>query len=549
VVNYKGLLTSWGEPVDAYYMFRANYAPAQSEPMVYIHSHTWPDRFDAPGVKSNLVVYSNCDEVELFNDLGASSLGVKKHGPRGTHFEWDEVPIQYNVLYAEGRIGGETVAQDIIVLDNLPPAPRFEKSQQADNDNTAPAPGAKYLYRINCGGDRYTDTHGNTWEADSHWHSWAEEYDNLDPRYASTGATHDPITGTRDDALLQTYRYGRDKLRYRFEVPNGRYVVELYFIEPWYGTGGGMDCTAWRLFDVAINGNVVLDDLDLWKQAGQDTALRREIPVTVTNGVLEIDFPEVKSYQAVISAVAVRQVDSEAGAGKHPSPKEADPGPERKTYSSPNAVYDAYCLAVRTEDWRTLYFLHTPEAQRDMVFEAVFVCLMHDSEKPHPLISVQEEYGASEAAFGKRYYEGYKKKHGHAELIDRYLAKAIPHWESNDKGAGGSETAQNDTTEPPPEFAAVSALPKDDELTRQALFDATKDKVRFFAEVQKIVSEGRKPTVFGQLEHIIIKGDTATGQARLTFSPSPGSMKQDVTESDRTIKFRRINGSWLMDGP
>ena len=138
VVNYKGLLTAWGEPVDAYYMFRANYAPVQSEPMVYIHSHTWPDRFDGPGVKSNLVVYSNCDEVELFNDLGASSLGVRKRGPRGTHFEWDEVPIHYNVLYAEGRIDGETVARDVIVLNNLPPAPLFEKGQQGRRRQHSP---------------------------------------------------------------------------------------------------------------------------------------------------------------------------------------------------------------------------------------------------------------------------------------------------------------------------------------------------------------------------------------------------------------------------
>lgn len=306
VVNYKGLIASWGEPVDAYYMFRANYTPPDREPMVYIHSHTWPNRFDGPGEKSNLVVYSNCDEVELFNDYRTASLGVKKRGPRGTHFEWDSVPVNHNVLYAEGRVNGKPVASDIILLDNLPPAPAWQAHAAADADNTAAAAG-EYLYRINCGGEDYTDSHGNRWQDDSHDSSWAQEYENLDPRYASVGRTHDPIAGTQDDELLQTYRYGRHKLGYRFEVPHGRYAVELYFVEPWYGTGGGLDCTAWRLFDVAVNGQTVLDDLDVWKEAGHDAALKKVVEIDVTDGALEVSFPEVKSYQAVISAIAVRR--------------------------------------------------------------------------------------------------------------------------------------------------------------------------------------------------------------------------------------------------
>jgi hypothetical protein len=307
VVNYKGLLTSWGEPVDAYYMYRANYAPRDREPMVTIVSHSWPDRFDGPGTKSDLVVFSNCDEVELFNDYRADSLGTRQRGPIGTHFEWDEVPIRHNVLYAEGRVDGKTVATDIVLLDNLPPAPAWQRHAAADDDSTAPVRDAEYLYRVNCGGDQYTDVHGQTWQADANWQSWTAAYDDLEPGYASFGRTFDPIAGTRDDALVQSYRYGREKLVYRFDVPNGRYEVELTFVEPWYGTGGGMDCTGWRLFDVALNGRVVLDDLDIWREVGHDRALKKVIPVNVTDGTIEIRFPEVKSYQAVLSAIAIRR--------------------------------------------------------------------------------------------------------------------------------------------------------------------------------------------------------------------------------------------------
>jgi beta-galactosidase/beta-glucuronidase len=308
VVNNKGLLTSWGEPCDAFYLYRANYAPASKEPMVYLVSHTWPDRFDGPGIKSNLVAFSNCEEVELFNDYRdkASSLGVRKRGPIGTHLQWDNLPLRYNVLYAEGRVKGRVVAHDLVLLNHLPPAPAWQKHKSREPDILAAVPGAKYPYRISCGGGDYTDSNGNIWEADAHWSSWAQAYDNLDPKYASQRQSSEPIAGTRDDALFQSYRYGRQKLSYHLEVPNGNYVVELYFIEPWFGAGGGMDCTGWRLFDVALNGQVRLRNLDIWKEAGYCGVLKKALPITVNNGVIDLTFPRVASYQAVISAIAVR---------------------------------------------------------------------------------------------------------------------------------------------------------------------------------------------------------------------------------------------------
>ena len=77
-VNYKGLLTPWEEPLDVYYMFRSNYASNVTDPMVYIVSHTWANRWKSPGIKDSITVYSNCDEVELFNDVNDVSLGKRK---------------------------------------------------------------------------------------------------------------------------------------------------------------------------------------------------------------------------------------------------------------------------------------------------------------------------------------------------------------------------------------------------------------------------------------------------------------------------------------
>lgn len=312
-VNYKGLLTAWGEPTDAFYMFRANYAPKEKEPMVYIASHTWPDRWTEPGVKNGIVVYSNCAEVELFNGAGIS-LGRQQHKGIGTHFEWNGVPIRYNILYAEGRINGRIVARDTIVLHHLPPAPELASWKKEANEILKPAPGKQYLYRVNCGGGDYRDGFGKLWQADRQWRnnrtwgslSWTAQFAGMAPFYASQRTTTSPIGGTADDALFQSFRYGQDALEYRFPVPDGNYQLELYFTEPWYGIGGSINANGWRRFDVAVNGRTMLNDLDIWKEAGgHNRALKKTVYVTVKGGQLRLHFPNTKAGQAVISAIAI----------------------------------------------------------------------------------------------------------------------------------------------------------------------------------------------------------------------------------------------------
>ena len=51
---------------------------------------------------------------------------------------------------------------------------------------------------------------------------------------------------------------------------------------------------------------VVLHNFDVWKEAGFARALKKIFSVTVQDGAIEITFPQVSSYQAVLSAIAVR---------------------------------------------------------------------------------------------------------------------------------------------------------------------------------------------------------------------------------------------------
>ncbi|GAA4736251.1 malectin domain-containing carbohydrate-binding protein [Flavisolibacter ginsenosidimutans] len=318
-VNYKGLLTPWEEPTDAYYMYRSNYVSKEKEPMVYIVSHTWPDRWTKPGKKDGIVVYSNCDEVELFNDVRQHSLGRKKRGGIGTHFQWDGVDVNYNVLYAVGYVNGKEVATDLILLHHLPKAPHFNEFYNGTKNITAQQTGYNYLYRVNCGGDDYKDVNGNLWLADKAqassdtWGSvsWTANFTNMPPYFASQRTISEPIRGTRDWKLFQSFRYGRDKLRFNFPVQDGEYLVELYFAEPWHGKAN-INAKDWRIFDIAVNNQVVLKDLDVWKEAGFAGALKKKVKVKVTGGTLSISFPHIASGQAVISAIAISTLDQSA---------------------------------------------------------------------------------------------------------------------------------------------------------------------------------------------------------------------------------------------
>lgn len=189
-----------------------------------------------------------------------------------------------------------------------------------NRDLLKPAEGYTYLYRVNCGGDAVTDSYGSEWEQDDsvYSHSWAERF-GMNPFTASQGHITSRIHGLKsssaasqhaaahDAQLFQYFRWGRHALNYQFAVPDGEYRVELYFAEAWLGKheGAGIDCEGERIFDVAINDSVVVDDLDLWAEAGFAGACKKVVDIKVKGGLLTVSFPEVKVGEAIISAIAI----------------------------------------------------------------------------------------------------------------------------------------------------------------------------------------------------------------------------------------------------
>jgi hypothetical protein len=354
-VNYKGLFTSWDEPTSAYYMYRSNYANKYTDPMVYIPMHNWSNRWLTPGIKNELIIYSNCDEVVLYNDVNKTEIGRQRNLGIGKHFTFNDVSIKYNLLYAVGYVNGKAVATDCIRLANFPKAPNVDTWIKPSNI-TKPKEGYHYLYRVNCGGDRYTDVNGNNWLADTddttntfYASSWTHQYNSKPAVFASQRMVADYIKSTNDQSLFQSIRYGKDALKYHFKVPNGVYRIELYFIEPWFGASQ-IDASGWRIFDIRCNDKIVIKNLDIYKEAGTLQALQKTFEVVVTNGKIDIDFPGAAASQAVIAAIAVanKKIDQ-----KEPMPLVS------------NAGYDPTALTIKSwlttenlvkEDSRLTYF-------------------------------------------------------------------------------------------------------------------------------------------------------------------------------------------------
>ena len=191
--------------------------------------------------------------------------------------------------------------------NNQPIAPKT-----ADIDETClmPAKGYTYLYRLNCGGDDYTDKNGNRWMQDNRqWsQSWGDCYQSDSLRvspYQASQTYNDAVSSP----LFQTSRFGRHKLSFHFPASPGRYRIELYFIEPWYRQ---QDAEGLRIFDVAVNGKTYIHDLDIWAQVHYGKPYQRVIEIDNQGEEIKIDFPKVKAGQAMIAAIAIATDDNQA---------------------------------------------------------------------------------------------------------------------------------------------------------------------------------------------------------------------------------------------
>ena len=92
-VNQKGVVERDFTPKESYYVFQSYWT---EKPMIHIYGHTWPVRWGGKDDRKEILVYSNCDEVELF--VNGVSQGVKRRNSQ----DYPAAGLRWNCVYREG---------------------------------------------------------------------------------------------------------------------------------------------------------------------------------------------------------------------------------------------------------------------------------------------------------------------------------------------------------------------------------------------------------------------------------------------------------------
>jgi Malectin domain len=138
-----------------------------------------------------------------------------------------------------------------------------------------------------------TDHDGNLWHPDT---------------YFENGTLSDPprkVTGSPDPDLYAIERYGH----FTYSIPldtRGRYTVILHFAELYWMPDPGFVRVGSRVFRVYCNGSMLLDNFDIFKEAGSLHALTKTFHHLRPSpeGKLDLTFDPIVNY-ATVSAIEV----------------------------------------------------------------------------------------------------------------------------------------------------------------------------------------------------------------------------------------------------
>lgn len=157
----------------------------------------------------------------------------------------------------------------------------IENTEEAETEDTTGISENPVL-RLNCGGDEigYGDT---VFTEDNFFGGDTMDFEN---------AAVNEVLNTEMDGIYTKQRTAIDELggfTYSIPITNGTYIVKLHFAEIFYGAPtGGIGTGNARVFDVEVEGAVLLDDLDIFIEAGALTALIKEFEVTIEDEELII---------------------------------------------------------------------------------------------------------------------------------------------------------------------------------------------------------------------------------------------------------------------
>lgn len=306
-INNKGLLEWDRTPKDPYHFYQA---VLSKKPYVKIlGTATAAGVADSSGLFciKPIQVAANVNEVELI--LNGRSIG-KKQTINGLS-DW-LLPFKNgtNTIEVKGERDGKLYHDKMNVTFLLQPY-RFSQQLQFQQLN------------ILLGANRYfVDDEKQQWIPDQPYRegSWGFVGGNtfsIPNNNRLPYGTDKNIAGTNNDPIYQTQQIGIKK--YKLDVPAGEYELILHFAELLGGQVRELpynlsdperiEPNGKRIFNVYVNGKLLLDNFDITAQYGSATAVQKKTVVTVNNGTgIEIEFRSIEG-EPVLNAIQVRKVN------------------------------------------------------------------------------------------------------------------------------------------------------------------------------------------------------------------------------------------------
>lgn len=250
---------------ESFYFYKAHWNP---EPMIYLAGHRYTDRASPI---ADVKAYSNAPRATL-------SVNGKSQGSVGCIEKicvWPSVTLAQgdNEMVVEASLNGRKLSDRAVW-------------RRADGPGT---------YRILAGQVAVTETSAGLYGSDNFFTGGEGVFLNKPVR--GTPPPPKVVAGATDPRLYLTYRTGR--FGYELPLPDGDYDLTLRFVEPIQEQGAGK-----RVFDVVVQGQVAIANLDLAAVAGTMKAFERTVPLHVSGGKGKVEFIP-KSGDAILSSFSI----------------------------------------------------------------------------------------------------------------------------------------------------------------------------------------------------------------------------------------------------
>ena len=137
-----------------------------------------------------------------------------------------------------------------------------------------------------------------------------QDFEKLNNEYLVTSGSNVSVNNNASDDVL--FQFGRFNKTLLFKIPleDGLYTIKTYHNELYFGQNGRSERAGQRVFDIAIEGKVVKNNLDLYLENKNQQTILSFSNVEVTDGFLNLDL-NASANNSLISGIAILPMVSE----------------------------------------------------------------------------------------------------------------------------------------------------------------------------------------------------------------------------------------------